>query len=286
MKKSLCLAASLLALNLTPGFGQLTPIPPPPVSSPQLAPARMPRLGTPGATHTIDAMTGQLVDPNNSALTKFNLDFPGGTPKGLVAAIEKAMGRPLNAIIPTEDADLQMPPLKMTDVVAPQLFAALSVASRRTIMVPIGNMPPGHFAQQSTDYGFNTTDGPVTDTSVWYFHAERPSPPSVEAPQKICQFYLLEPYFKHGFTVDDITTAIQTGWKMMGDASPPEISFHKETKLLIAVGERDKLQVIDTVLKALEKSDYKLDLDLAPGVDPNTGLPLSTAKPKAEKSGK
>jgi hypothetical protein len=52
--------------------------------------------------------------------------------------------------------------------------------------------------------------------------------------------------------VDDITTAIQTGWKMMGDKETPEISFHKETKLLIAVGEPDQLGVIDDVLKALQ----------------------------------
>jgi hypothetical protein len=39
---------------------------------------------------------------------------------------------------------------------------------------------------------------------------------------------------------------------MMGDTSPPQISFHKETKLLIAVGEPDKLEIIDNVLKALQ----------------------------------
>ncbi len=51
--------------------------------------------------------------------------------------------------------------------------------------------------------------------------------------------------------MDDITTAIQTGWEMQGDASPPRISFHKDTKLLIAVGKPDKLQIIDAVLSAL-----------------------------------
>ena len=51
--------------------------------------------------------------------------------------------------------------------------------------------------------------------------------------------------------MDDITTAIETGWKMLGETSPPTISFHKDTKLLIAVGEPSKLETIDAVLKAL-----------------------------------
>jgi hypothetical protein len=52
---------------------------------------------------------------------------------------------------------------------------------------------------------------------------------------------------------------------------------------LIAVGEPDKLQVIENVLSALDRSDYAP----GPALDPNTGLPLSPPpKPKAENSGK
>jgi len=62
--------------------------------------------------------------------------------------------------------------------------------------------------------------------------------------------------------VDDITTAIQTGWKMMGyreklagfvpgNNDAPTISFHPQTKLLIAVGDPAKLETIDAVLQAL-----------------------------------
>ena len=47
-------------------------------------------------------------------------------------------------------------------------------------------------------------------------------------------------------------TAIQTSWKMLGDKDTPNISFHKDTKLLIAVGEPAKLETIDAVLKALQ----------------------------------
>ena len=38
--------------------------------------------------------------PGDQKLTRFSLDFPGGTPQQLIAAIEKAMAKPVNAIIP------------------------------------------------------------------------------------------------------------------------------------------------------------------------------------------
>ena len=242
MKQILCLAASLLALNLTPAFGQ----PNSPMPAPPLGPTFQQRLQ---AIQRAGALQNEAPE-----MTKFNLDFPGGPPELLVKAIEKAMGKPLNVIIPTEGADVELPPLKMNEVVVPQLFAALGVASRKITMVQIENMPPGHLTQQTTSYGFNTADGTITDTSVWYFHAENPVPPSVEAPQKICQYYSVSPYLDRGFTVDDITTAIQTGWKMADVKPTPELSYHKETKMLIAFGEPNKLETIKNVLNTLPTS--------------------------------
>jgi hypothetical protein len=232
MKKSILLAASLLALNLTPVFGQ-----------PNMPPFQQ-RLQTFVNNGTVAPQT------DAPALTKFNLDFPGGTPKELVAAIEKTMGKPLNAIIPTEDAAMQMPPLKMNDVVVPQLFAALEAASRKTVAVQSGNFGVG-YSTFTTGYGFNTADSPVTDASIWYFHAEKPSSPPIVSTEKICRFFSLADYLNRGFTVDDITTAIQTGWKMAGESSPPELSYHKETKLLIACGEPRTLQTIEQMLGTL-----------------------------------
>jgi hypothetical protein len=267
MKTSIRLATCLFALLLTPVFGQLvTPAPP------------LPSPGAPTFQTRLQTLINRANSPQDPApvLTKFNLDFPGGTPAELVKAIQKATGKPLNVIIPTEDADIQLPPLKMNDVVAPQLFTALEVASRKTVALQNFNFP-NSYSQFTTEYGFKTADGPISDTSIWYFHAEKPNLPPVISEAKVCRFYFLEPYLDRGFTVDDITTAIQTGWKMMGEKETPEISFHKETKLLIAVGEPDKLAVIDNVLNALAQSKFKP----APLIEPTTGLPLPKADSKA-----
>lgn len=193
-----------------------------------------------------------------SVFTKFNLDFPGGTPAQLVKAIEKATGKPLNVIIPDADANTKLPPLKMDNVNVSMLFQALEQASSQQILVNTGGygmngMPS--YTQVNASYGFKT-EGARGDDSVWYFHVNKPTLPA--AAQKICRFYSLSPYLDRGFTVDDITTAIQTGWKLAGETAPPTLNYHKETKLLMAYGEPDKLKTIDDVLKTLPQTQYSL----------------------------
>jgi len=210
-------------------------------------------------------------------LTKFNLDFSGGTPKDLVLAIEKAMGRPLNAIIPNEDADTQLPALKMSDVNVDQLFRALRVASVKLEVYPSEGY--NTYRSYSTSYSFKT-EGTPSDNSIWTFNVEKPHVTPQPPPPKTCRFYSLTPYIDRGVSVDDITTAIETGWKMLGDTSRPTISFHKDTKLLIAVGETRKLETIDAVLKALE-GDKESPLSPprgAPSATPRAGVPGKAKK--------
>jgi len=72
-------------------------------------------------------------------------------------------------------------------------------------------------------------------------------------PQQFCRFYQLGPYLQD-YSIQDITTAIQTGWKLLGVKSSPQLKFHPETKLLIAVGPPEQLATIDTVLSQLRKT--------------------------------
>lgn len=222
----------------------------------------VPAFGQPAAPQPTPVGTTRIgVAVETPKLTKFNLDFPGGTPMQLVAAIEKASGRPLNAVIPDEYADESIPALKMTQVTAPDLFRALESASIKTepYRTTAGYGVPGasySYQQLQTAISFQTS-GPLSDDSIWHFRG-RQKPPDLSAwdtkpaPAKICRFYSLNPYLEQGIKVEDITTAIQTGWKMLGEKETPTISFHQETKLLIAVGEPGKLETIDSVLNALQ----------------------------------
>jgi len=181
-----------------------------------------------------------VVPAKTSGLITFDLDFPGGTPAALIAAVEAAQGHGVNAIIPAEEAQAQLPPLKVKHVNVRQLFGALFLADVRQRKVP------GTEAYTNYSFGFKTENtGEVTMDSVWFFRDERTSFPP------ICRFFSLALYLAKGMSVDDITTAIQTGWKMLGDDTPPKLSFHKETNLLIAVGDTAQLSLIDSALREL-----------------------------------
>jgi hypothetical protein len=182
-------------------------------------------------------------------LTKFDLNFPGGTPGELVTAIQTAMGQPLNAIVPNEDANVKLPPLKMKNVDVAHLFRALLLASHHR--EAHREVPAGHtssYSYKDVFYGFRT-DGEVTNDSIWFFHDDRVFPSKQSA--QSARFYLLTTYLDRGMTADAITAAIQTSWKMLGASTTPSISFQKETNLLIAVGKPSQLNIIDSVLKAL-----------------------------------
>jgi hypothetical protein len=188
--------------------------------------------------------------PASKPLTKFDLDFPGGTPAQLIAAIEQAMHHPVNAIIPDEYAAWKLPAMKMSSVDASQFFRALAQAGQTRELVQSVN---GITGSNQYTYGFRTAESIPTDDTVWFFYldGQRYLTP------KISRFYLLSPYLSSGLSVEDITTAIQTGWKMRGDATTPALSYHKETKLLIAVGDPAGLDVIDSVLRALDAARVK-----------------------------
>ncbi len=235
MKNLNCLILGLTTLIFTPTFGQQT---------------------APGATTFSQRIQAKALEATEEPkLTKFSLDFRGGTPKQLAAAIEKALSRPLNVIVPDEFADIKLPALKMNGVDVSQLFQALEAASQKSeayVSADYDRRRPSNYQISRTSYGFRT-QGKMSDDSVWYFSVEKPALPPLApvAPEKVCRYYSLAIYLERGMTVDDITTAIQTGWKMLGDKDTPAISFHKDTKLLIAVGEPNKLETINAVLSAL-----------------------------------
>ncbi len=183
--------------------------------------------------------------PPSAVLTEFNLDFKGGHPKDLVAAIQNATGKTLNVLIPDNAADVNLPALKMKNVNAVQLFKALDEASRKAEFI---KNPDGSYSSYNSGYGFRADGANYSDNTIWYFYVIKPNiPPRTQ----ICRFYALGPYLEWGISIDDITTAIKTGAKMLGENDEPTMSFHKDTRLLIAVGEPGKLEIIDSVLTAL-----------------------------------
>src|SRR6266700_5084601 len=75
--------------------------------------------------------------PRREPLTRFDLDFRGGTPEELVAAIQKCMGKPVNALVPDEFVNTKLPALKLKNVNVAELFQALEVASKKQEIVTV-----------------------------------------------------------------------------------------------------------------------------------------------------
>lgn len=190
----------------------------------------------------------QTVDPE--AETRFNLDFKGGSPKALVEAIESEASIPVNVIIPGQYEGFMLPPFKVRNVTLPQFFQAISAANRSIEMHPSGQ--PGGWNQYTLGYGFRTADerSPIRGDSIWIFYVNEPPAKVQTAPTPQCRFWQLEAYLEKA-RIEDITTAIETGWKMLGISPLPKLSFHKETKLLIVVGPEEQLATVDQVLREL-----------------------------------
>ncbi len=198
----------------------------------------------------------------NNALPRFDLDFRGGGPGDLRNAIERATAKPLNAIIPEDCSDVRIPGISVKNVTVAQLFEAVTLASKDTRRYPTSSFGPSfgpgrgeNWSVMTLTYGFRT-EGTPNENSIWYFYRDKIPDPRTPVPD-VCRFYQLSPYLDAGYKVEDITTAIETAWKMLGIAPQPEMKYHKDTKLLIAVGEADKLQMIDEALSQLSRGSPK-----------------------------
>ena len=55
------------------------------------------------------------------------------------------------------------------------------------------------------------------------------------------------------FKVEDITTAIQTTWKLAGKDSKTELKYHQDTQLLIALANKPQLETVTEVLRELQR---------------------------------
>lgn len=204
-------------------------------------------------------------------LPAFDLRFEGGTPEQLADTIRAESGKPLNVIIPNEHKDVELPPLNMKGVNVKQLFDALEQANMRMVPYVTGEAAGRRMiSERSTTTTFRTTP-PITANSIWYFQVTRPE--TLPEP-KVIRYYQLKPYLTD-YKIDDLTTAIQAGWTMLGETEVPKLNFHADTNLLIAVGSASQLSVIDSVLMELNKG-------LAPEMKKNMPSQMKT-EPANEK---
>jgi hypothetical protein len=232
------------------------------LASPFLALAQIPGVAGPLEAKAVAAAGGEL--------KRFDLNFPGGTPDQFVAAISTALGAPLNAIIPNEQRNTRIMPIKVFGVTVPELFSALESASttERPIVTSTSNGGMRNVQFRTTAMGFRPNLSNVSDKTVWSFYSTEPTEEYLEAingiknPEPVCQYFQLAPYLVD-HSIEDITTAIQTGWKMLRVSPMPQLSFHEETKLLIAVGLPANIAEIPQVLEQLQRDTTSISVRLS-----------------------
>lgn len=183
------------------------------------------------------AQTGGALPGPGGERPWFNLDFKGGTPQELVqamrAAFEKTWTEPpaINIIVPDNLANREVPAIQLRKVDAGAVFEVLNGMWRADGL-------------QWVRAGDN----------VWVLHG-------VSDRRKTRAFYVGDLLKK--FKINDITTAVKTTWEFggAGKASKPDLKYHQETNMLIALAEKEQL---DTVTEVLAQLRMAVDAEAAP----------------------
>ncbi|MDF3057546.1 MAG: hypothetical protein K0R17_1761 [Rariglobus sp.] len=176
-------------------------------------------------------------------VARYSLNFPGGTPRELSAAVAQASGKPCNLIVAPKFENMKLPAIRLENVTTSELFTALRESSHVTEWGSQGQ------TVNTIRYNFITMSSPVTDESIWFLFTGGLMPDSKQEQPVVCRVYSLAMYL-NDYSVDDVTTALTTAWNLQG-AEPPKLAFHKETSLLIVVGDPVQQDSVNQVLSSL-----------------------------------
>lgn len=225
--------------------------------------AAHPETNVPSPAERVQVMRRQampaLVAPSAKEARRFDLNFRGGPPEILIYELREQAGVSVNAIIPEDVADTQIPAMSVKNVTLKQLFDAIEAAGRKTTLHAMstarssapGRPPLVNYQSFEAGYGFRTVGEPGDD-AIWHFYREDPPAVPEPRPVRVVRFHQLGLYLG-AYEIDDIVTAIRTGWELLEVEDLPTLKFHEETRLLIAVGDPELLETIDEVLRQLQQ---------------------------------
>lgn len=168
-------------------------------------------------------------------LENFSFD---GSPLGEVMQFLRREVPEINFVITAEAAEYALPPMELKSVTLEDAFTAIRIVSKGEIQV-----------------------GPESATMVSVTRLDPGFRP--QKPRKQCVAYSLQRYLqgKPEQAVEkalrDVEEALDQCWEMLGAANQmayerPLLKVHPPTKMLIAVGETDQLQVIEQIVRQLE----------------------------------
>lgn len=171
-----------------------------------------------------------------SAATLISLDFPGGSARQYVDAIQRAAGE-LNIVIAPEADEVLMPPVSLkfvTPSAALDLLNDRVRASReREVRLHVKHLTAYDPRERPTYQVVATVSGRSNPTAahVWTVAA------------------LLD----NGLTSDAVLAAVEMAIEIVGSETDLDVRFHEDTALLIASGDEAQLDAIDEVIDRLHE---------------------------------
>jgi hypothetical protein len=207
----------------------------------------------PGIPYTPLPLAPQLPP---KAAKRFDLDFPGGTPSTLVAAISKALDHPLNVIIMPQDQALEIPPLTLKAVTVADLFTTLDQVSRRQVPRKKGK----NIEFVPTSISFGSTNG-VDEDAVWYLSNPDPNRELDKLEHQANEVKSVKIFSLRGLTESETfatfeqqaTLAIKSVWELAEQPATPTnaLQFQAGPLLLLAKGSDLQIQLVEEVLQKL-----------------------------------
>ncbi|MCF3648655.1 polysaccharide biosynthesis/export family protein [Synoicihabitans lomoniglobus] len=173
--------------------------------------------------------------PSSQAPIRFDINFPGGSAHALVEMLQEVSGEPVNAFIPATASPFVLPPLSYRNVTVEEVLAPLRWFQNVAIL------HDGVIKSQREGYEWGL------DRGIWVMQ--------VQTVTNVPDIFEVEPVnirrlLAH-YSIDDLTTAVDSAWKLQGAPSESALLFHPETSLLILKGRRLDLETARKVLQNL-----------------------------------
>ena len=260
MKRTILLlltGSTILAQTPTP-----TPAPLPSnpyANNPEVMQRYFPHLvqsNSPGSRTTVPAGVSFDYKLERNVEPTFNMKFEGGPAEFFAQMVADIFSkanpdspRP-NILIAPELMDKPIPPFELHDVTLADLFEALNSLSGpgQGRWELTGSKQPIWVLNPPAPTGFMQPPPPTSFQSRLHSVGQRQR----SAPEERQTMVFALGKYLQAYRVEDITTAIQTAWEMMPEGAMADLKFHKDTNLLIAVGPRDRLMIINEILKSLD----------------------------------
>lgn len=220
--------------------------------------------GGPG-TGGVEREGGGRIVRDTEILESFK--FGGGTAQELVDALKANFQPAPNVMIAPKSKATRIPEFELQNVTLADLFQALNNLSEdKTVQWQLSGSTEPIWVLNPT--GAGTAPGSPQQPFPGRYGVAIPGidlPGQSVGSQNTCRIIPVGKYLGQGhYKIEDITTAVKTAWSMMGDDAGAQLKYHTDTKLLIAVGSAEQVNVLMQVLTALD-ADAKHEATSAGG---------------------